>query len=144
MRKLFVVDTKHEAEHHFICDYLHMTRLSKNLTLVSVASTIDYVPTSISQFEHGIRYFSLGLIYRLCDAYGLLVSTVFIFAETATSVGIDRAYELEAPQLIPAREKYLEQKALLCHRKSKLSSSTGSNQKTGSKRPSKTRSISAN
>ena len=74
----------------------------KRMTMETVALAAGIHNSSVFNFE-ACKTFTITLICSLCNAYGLLPSTVFLFAESAAEFGLMEAYRMEAPHLLEAR-----------------------------------------
>jgi transcriptional regulator with XRE-family HTH domain len=84
--------------------FLWVHREHHKLSRFKVAEKINTAPSTISLLEHD-GVVNIKLASALCEHYGLLLSTVVLFGETALVEGFEYALELENPDLLPTYKK---------------------------------------
>lgn len=94
---------KHRDMQQHISDFLFRYRKYKSLNREDVANDAESYTNLIYKLEKG-QTFTFDLVCRLCDVYGLMLTTLFNFAETAAEVGRAEAYKIEAPYLMSEQE----------------------------------------
>lgn len=86
----------------YVADYLRSWRQYKRMTIAMVRARSGVSTHEISQLERKGKA-SLNTLWKLSQIYRLNMSTLFEFSELAALIGIEAAYESEAPHLLDAR-----------------------------------------
>ncbi len=94
---------KHTFNAAYVADYLRTYRRYKSLTLNELSTLTGLSVSTLHSLEWSDRATYLESLYVVATHYGILMSTLFEFSETAQSVGLEKAYELEAPHLVSYR-----------------------------------------